>query len=315
MTLSIPFLHRLAAICAAIVVAAAVLALPSLAGPPTGEEQDSAEQWRSSDHRSPAPGGPKLTVMSYNIHHGRGVDGQLDLERIADVVEEEGTDVVALQEVDNHFGERSEFRDEAAELADELDMEFAYGANLDFDPAEPGAPRRQYGNAILSRHPILESENRPLPRTSERNEQRGLLEALIDVRGVPFRLYNTHLQHNSAADRTLQVDAILEETEEATGPHALLGDLNARPGAPELARLFTSFRDAWALAGEGDGFTISASRPYARIDYALTSPDVGVRAARVPETLASDHLPVVAELRLPRPAPGHGRGDDKEDED
>jgi endonuclease/exonuclease/phosphatase family metal-dependent hydrolase len=312
MTLSVPLRHRLAAICAA-VAAAAVLAVPALAGQPTGEERDSGEQQRSSDQRSPTSGGPKLTVMSYNIHHGRGVDGQLDLKRIADVVEEEDTDVVALQEVDNHFGERSEFRDQAAELAEELDMEFAYGANLDFDPPEPGAPRRQYGNAILSKHRIRESDNHPLPRTSERNEQRGLLEALIKVRGVPFRLYNTHLQHNSAADRALQVDAILEETKEEAGPHALLGDLNARPEAPELARLFTNFRDAWAVAGEGDGFTISSSRPYARIDYALTSPDVGIEAARVPETLASDHLPVVAELRLRRPAPGHGRGDDRGD--
>ena len=256
---------------------------------------------------SAAPKDRQLTVMSYNIHHGRGEDDVLDLGRIAAVIRAEDVEVVALQEVDNHFGARSEFRDQAQELARSLGMHFNYAANLDVDPLEPGAPRRQYGAAILSEFPILESENLLLPRSSTRNEQRGLLEALINVRGVPFRVYNTHLQHNSSLDRTLQVQAIVEEVEEERGPHALLGDLNARPGAPELAPLFPRFNDAWTLGGEGEGFTLSASNPYARIDYVLVSPDIGVEGARVPPTLASDHLPVVAELSLPGSEVGVGR--------
>jgi endonuclease/exonuclease/phosphatase family metal-dependent hydrolase len=259
---------------------------------------------------APAPAAPKdreLTVMTYNIHHGRGVDDVLDLERIAAVIRAEDVEVVALQEVDNGWGARSEFRDQARELAALLGMHFVYAANLDLEPLEPGSPRRQYGTAILSELPILQSENLLLPRSSIRNEQRGLLEALINVRGVPFRLYNTHLQHNSALDRTMQVEAIIDEMEEARGPHALLGDLNARPNAPELAPLFPRLSDAWTLGGEGDGFTLSASNPTARIDYVLVSPDIGVADARVPYTLASDHLPVVAELILPGSTVGIGR--------
>ncbi len=256
---------------------------------------------------SAAPKDRELTVMSYNIHHGRGEDGVLDLERIAAVIRAEDVEVVALQEVDNHFGARSEFRDQTRELAALLGMHFVYAANLDLEPPEPGAPRRQYGTAILSQFPILESENLLLPRSQPGNEQRGLLEALINVRGVPFRVYNTHLQHNSSVDRTLQVEAIIDETEEERGPHALLGDLNARPNAPELAPLFPRFNDAWTLGGEGDGYTLSASKPFARIDYVLVSPDIGVDEARVPYTLASDHLPVVAELILPGSAVGIGR--------
>lgn len=241
----------------------------------------------------------QVTVMTYNIHHGRGEDGVLDLERIAAVIRAQDAEVVALQEVDRHFGARSEFRDQARELARLLGMHYVYAANLDLESPAPGAPRRQYGTAILSELPILESENLLLPRSDTRNEQRGLLEALINVRGVPFRVYNTHLQHNSALDRRLQVAAIVAEMEEEGGPQALLGDLNARPQAPELAPLFPRLKDAWTLGGEGDGFTLSASAPFARIDYVLVSPEVGVDAARVPHTLASDHLPVVAELTLP----------------
>ena len=118
--------------------------------------------------------------MSYNIHHGRGVDDRLDLARIAAVIRGAGADIVGLQEVDRHWGERSDFADQAAELARDLAMHVVYGVNLDLDPLSPGGPRRQYGNAILSDAPIRGWRNTLLPRTGEL-EQRGLLEALVTV--------------------------------------------------------------------------------------------------------------------------------------
>lgn len=90
---------------------------------------------------------------------------------------------------------------------------------------------------------------------------------------------------------------LLTEAERATGPHALLGDFNARPTAPELAPLFQHFRDAWAAGGDGEGFTFPVQEPNARIDFALVSPDLRVDAATVPSQLGSDHLPLVAEVR------------------
>ncbi len=86
-----------------------------------------------------------LSVLSYNIHHGVGGDGRLDLDRIAAVIRDSGADVAALQEVDRHWSARSGLADQAKELARRLRMHHAYGANLDRAPAEPGQPRRQYG--------------------------------------------------------------------------------------------------------------------------------------------------------------------------
>jgi endonuclease/exonuclease/phosphatase family metal-dependent hydrolase len=247
-----------------------------------------------------------FTAMAFNIHHGVGVDGRLDLDRTAGVIRAADAEVVGLQEVDNGWFERSAFQDQARELADRLGMHYVYAANLDREPLEPGGKRRQYGTAILSEYPILESENTLLPRP-EGGEQRGLLEALINVRGVPVRVYNTHLQHNSAAERTAQVAAIMSHVGESEEPTLLVGDLNARPDAPEMQPLYTRFEDAWVEGGEGPGYTYPAEAPDRRIDYVLVSPDVSVREAHVPRTLASDHLPVVAEVEVPGEAVGIGR--------
>jgi len=240
----------------------------------------------------------ELSVMTYNIHAGIGEDDRLDLQRLADEIRSSGVEVAGLQEVDRHWSARSDFVDQAQWLAKELNMHVVYGANLDRDPLSPGEPRRQYGTAILSDHPIQSSRNTLLPRP-QGGEQRGLLEAVINVRGVRVRIANTHLQHNSAVERTAQVERIMELLEGSREPVVLMGDLNARPGEPELAPLSTRYEDAWLEGGEGDGFTLSAADPYARIDYIFVSPEIAVESAEVLDTLASDHLPVVAELELP----------------
>jgi len=238
-----------------------------------------------------------LTVMSYNIRQGRDVAGVLDLDRTAAVIRAQNPDLVALQEVGRHWSADSDFRDQAVELERRLDMASVYGANLDRDPPQPGAPRRQYGTAILSAWPLLESQNIHLPRATADNEQRGLLVADVDLDGAPLRLFNAHLGV-SAEERRLQVGAILDEADRTSVPHALLGDLNARPDAPELAPLLERFGDAWAVAGEGEGFTFPASAPKSRIDYVLVSPQLEVRGASVPTLPGSDHLALVCELAL-----------------
>jgi endonuclease/exonuclease/phosphatase family metal-dependent hydrolase len=242
--------------------------------------------------------GRPLRAASFNIHHGVGVDGLLNLDRIATVIADTHPDVIGLQEVDRHFGERSDFVDQALWLADRLDLHVVFGANLDLDPLTPGAPRRQYGTAILSRYHIREWRNTLLPRP-EGGEQRGLLEAVITVRGTRVRVFDTHMQHDSQAERLAQVAVIRSIVAQARESVVLVGDLNATPESPEIAAITEDLADSWAEAGEGDGFTYDAETPHARIDYVLTSSDVVARTAAVVTSDASDHLPVVADLLLP----------------
>ena len=245
-----------------------------------------------------APPPRPLRVATFNIHHGVGLDNVLDLERIAATVESTAVDVVGLQEVDVHFGARSDFVDQANWLADRLGMYVVFGANLNLDPLSAGAPRRQYGTAILSEHRITESTNTLLPRP-EGGEQRGLLEAHLRVRGLPVTVYNTHLQHDSQVERLAQIATIRGIIAGADESVVLLGDLNATPGSPEIANLTEDLVDSWVTAGVGDGFTYDAATPHARIDYVMSSGDVVARTAAVVTTDASDHRPVVVDLGLP----------------
>ncbi len=253
---------------------------------------------------SAAPHRP-IRVMSYNVQHGQGVDDGLDLNRVAAEIGHSGADIVGLQEVDRHWSERSDFADQAAELARNLDMHVVYGANLDLDPLNPGEPRRQYGNAILSDAPIREWRNTLLPRSGSL-EQRGLLEVLVTMRGIPVRVFTTHLQHNSQQERIAQIAAIRAVIGASHESVVLTGDLNARPDTPEIDAITEDLVDAWTAAGVGRGYTYSTENPHARLDYVLHSNDVTTCSAAVLRTNGSDHLPVAADLALPRDRMGAG---------
>jgi endonuclease/exonuclease/phosphatase family metal-dependent hydrolase len=243
----------------------------------------------------------EVRVMSFNIHHGADGADNLDLERIARDIEASGSDVIGLQEVDNHWSTRSDFEDQAAWLADRLDMHYAYAANLDRAPAEGQTERRQYGTAILSEYPILDSENHLLTNLeyAERpTEQRGLLEAVINVEGNHVSFYNTHLDHQRSEQRQSQVKEILAVAQESELPSVLVGDLNAVPSAPEMQDIMTGFTDVFAVLGQDDAYTYPIEEPDRRIDYILTSGDIEAEAAEVIDTTSSDHLPIVADLSI-----------------
>jgi endonuclease/exonuclease/phosphatase family metal-dependent hydrolase len=245
----------------------------------------------------------KVKVMSYNIHHGEGEDGVLDLERIAKVIEESNAEIIGLQEVDNHWSKRSNFKDQAKWLAERLGMFYTYAANLDRDPISEGESRRQYGTAILSEYPILESENHFLTKfdyPDRYSEQRGLLEAAINVKGTHLHFYNTHLGLTTE-QRQIQMKEIVEIVAQTKGPKVIMGDLNATPESSEMEPMFAHYKDAFA--NQNEAYTYSAESPSKRIDYIFTSANIKTEDARVIQTLASDHLPLTADIVLERSTP------------
>ncbi|HEX6166752.1 MAG TPA: endonuclease/exonuclease/phosphatase family protein [Acidimicrobiales bacterium] len=241
----------------------------------------------------------RLAVATFNIHHGVGIDGGLDLARTAEVIAGTGAALVGLQEVDRHWSARSDWEDQPARLAEGLGMEVVFGAAIDLArPDDPDAPRRQYGNALLSAHPIVSWTSSLLPGTGER-EPRSLLEAVVDVGGTTAQAAVTHLQNRAPAERLVQARWVAEALATAAEPVVLLGDMNAQPGSSTLEVLTGGLVDAWSVAGAGAGLTFDAATPHARIDYVLTSPALVAGAAWVVPGGASDHLPVVAELAWP----------------
>lgn len=240
----------------------------------------------------PGPPPAVLRVLSFNAHTGIGADGGLDLARTASAIRESGADVVGLQEVDVHWSARSDFADQAADLAELLGMRVFFAPIYDL----PGTPRRRFGVAVLSRFPITRTANHEITRQSTQDNSLGpapgFAEARVLVRGTPVHVWVTHLDFRpDPAVRAAQVADTLRIVPE-TGRHVLLGDLNAEPGAPELAPLWTRFTDVQP------GPTYPAGAPTLRLDHIAVSPGIGVSTSSVPATTASDHRPVLAELRL-----------------
>jgi endonuclease/exonuclease/phosphatase family metal-dependent hydrolase len=240
--------------------------------------------------------GVHVAVGTFNIHHGVGAR-RLDLDYTADAIAQADVDVIALQEVDRFWSGRSAFADQAGRLADRLGMHMAFGPSLERGGRTPAQPPGQYGCALLSRYPVLDSRSTLLPRP-RRGEQRSLLDADVAVSGLALRCLATHLQNRSRTERLAQARAISATIAQRSVPTVLLGDLNAPPGSPEIEVLSEHLVDTWRSRGDGEGCTFSAKAPSVRIDYVLASPDIEVEAVRVVETDASDHLPVVAGLRL-----------------
>jgi endonuclease/exonuclease/phosphatase family metal-dependent hydrolase len=242
-----------------------------------------------------------LRVLTYNIRAGNG-----DVTRTAETIRRFAPDIVGLQEVDVHWGERSGFEDQATLLGRVLGMQVRFAPIYTLPGADSTRARRQYGVALLSRHKIARWTNDTLTRLStifpnpEPAPGPGLLQATLEIDGVLVRVFNTHLDYRADPRvRRQQVAEMLAYMGSASTPTLVLGDLNANPDAPELQPLFERFRDTWQSTGD-PGLTYPADKPVKRIDYVLASSHFQVRSASVPVTEASDHRPVLVDLLLRR---------------
>jgi endonuclease/exonuclease/phosphatase family metal-dependent hydrolase len=236
---------------------------------------------------------PRLRVLTYNIHHGEGTDGKLDLARIARVITDHKPDLVALQEVDVNT-QRTGNVDQAAELAKLTGLHVVFGKSIDYRGG-------QYGNAVLSRFPVEKHAVHPLPGKPDA-ERRTALEVVVRPweGGPPLTFVGTHLDHTrDETDRFRQAEEInrLLASDAQRDATILAGDLNAVPTSETIKKLAARWTDA---AGErGAAPTVPAGNPRSRIDYVLLRPTGGwrvVEAAVPPEPVASDHRPVLAVL-------------------
>ena len=235
---------------------------------------------------------PQLRVLTYNIHHGRGTDGQVDLERIAKVILSTHPDLVALQEVDHRTG-RTNNADQAQVLALLTNMEAHFGRAIDFDGGE-------YGEAVLLGLKSGTPRTHPLP-ASPGHEQRAALAVPVWLpSGEEVLFVGTHLDHTKdPADRLAQSIALRALFSDQTAV-VLVGDLNAEVGSPPVERLLKVFDRA---GGRQPLPTFPSNKPTKSIDHVLFRlPGWSVKSIRIVDAPdASDHAPllVVFERRAP----------------
>lgn len=231
-----------------------------------------------------------LRVVSYNIKHGLGNDGALDLARTAEVLNKLEPDVVGLQEVDEK-ATRSESVDQAAFLGKQLAMQHSFGSFMDFQGG-------RYGMAILSRYPILESEQIRLPEGNEPRVALVVTVRLPDGRRVTF--VNVHFDWvRDDAFRFQQATVLKKYLDSQTLPIILLGDFNDGPDSRTVRLLGKGALEA--DKPEEDRFTFSATQPRKEIDFLFGLPAAAWKCQQVDvvdEPVASDHRPVFSVWRL-----------------
>ncbi len=237
----------------------------------------------------------KLRVVTYNIQHGRGLDGVVDLERAAAVLRQLDPDIVALQEVDNNFGSRSNWEDQAQALADKLGMQVAYGPALR-TLLNIGRGAGYYGNTVLSKYPIQEESN-SLVNAPGFKENRAFLHTVIATPVGQVNFISTHLGLDHE-HRLKHLEQMLSYVGELTGPVVVAGDFNSRPSSREvrLVQDTAGFQDSAAVVGKQQPTLINNEE--ARIDYVFASSGVTVWDVETVDTDASDHRPVMALLSI-----------------
>jgi endonuclease/exonuclease/phosphatase family metal-dependent hydrolase len=224
-----------------------------------------------------------LKVVTYNIQHGRGQDGKVNLQRTIDTLEEMDADIISLQEIER-YGARSGFQDQVLIIAQALEMNAVFYPSLSY-------PGIYYGNAILSRFPIQDSTRLSLP---SRYEHRSAVLADIQIDEYKtIQVLNTHLGLNQE-ERAKDIRAIHELILTTDLPIIVTGDLNSTPKKREY--------DIWTehfLVKSNDGQPIQTyyDRDW-QIDYIFHSPHFVTLDTWTLSSDASDHFPVLAVLEL-----------------
>lgn len=230
----------------------------------------------------------RVRVGTYNIHSAVGLDRRYDPPRIANVLREVGADIVGLQEV-RHQPDLMGIADQFTYFETATGFFGAHGPNVVLQDS-------RYGNALLSRWPILDS--RLIDLAVEDFEPRGAIDADVDVRGHPLRVIVTHLGLRRR-ERRRQYAVLLEVLRDRPEvPTVLMGDFNSwwpdlgtlrRLGARNHSRRYTVP-------------TFPAVFPMLSLDRIMVWPRGALDRvwAHVTRTsrAASDHLPLVGEMTM-----------------
>lgn len=271
-------------------------------------------------------------ILTWNIQCGLGCDGRVDLARIARVAAAMGeADVLCFQEVARNDPAIAGGADQVAELQALFPRHVAFfGAAL--DRAGTGTQRRQFGNLLLSRLPVLQIYLHLLPQPAAggiKHMQRQAIEVVVETRAGALRVVTTHLEYYSVAHRAVQIERLralqAEVADNEAGPPkaaaspydpvprpaslVLCGDLNFLPHENEYRALFAPpLLDAWRVARGSEPHPPSTGLYDRRQwpmgghcrDYFAVTPDVAQRVAEVAidtATDASDHQPLRLALR------------------
>lgn len=291
-----------------------------------------ASSWRRvsvhsiSDLPAGRSDGGTLRVACYNIAHGRGLaesnwrggseeEREMRLRQIADLLRDLDADVVVLNEVD-FDSSWSLSTNQARFLAEQAGYpHWVEQRNLDFRVL---SWKWRFGNAILSRHPIVQAKVVDLPGYSAVETflagKKRAIECTIELNGERARILAVHLCHRSEAVRARSAEMIVDIASSAAVPTIVAGDFNSSPtgfpnsestkgagNAMDILDVSARFqRRPEQPSGSPGELTYHSARPASTIDWILVPSAWRIVEYRVEPSTLSDHRPIVAGLSLER---------------
>lgn len=231
----------------------------------------------------------KMNIMSFNTQHCLNfLTRKIDFDCMADVIRRFSPDILSLNEM-RMAGEHPEYTDQVPALAEKAGYPYWY-----FAKAIDVGGKNPYGDAVLSRYPILFAETIPIPDPAEKKyagyyETRCLLHAKIDIPGG-LDVFVSHFGLNPDE----QENAVKTVIENLTSDRCILmGDFNVSPEDPVLLPIRERLFDTAALF-EKPLLSHPSDKPEVKIDYIFASRDLAVQSADIPQIVASDHCPHIA---------------------
>ena len=233
-------------------------------------------------------------IMSFNTQHCFNyITKRIDFPAVAEVIREYGADIVGLNEM-RGAGEHPEYTAQTETLAEALGFYHYFAKAIDVKGNNP------YGNALLSRYPIISAETVKIPDPSPRRfsnvyyETRCILKAKIDTPSGVITILVTHFGLNAdEAENAASTALKCLESERCI----LMGDFNLRPESPILEPIRQRLFDTAELF-DGERLSFPSDKPDRKIDYIFTGRDIKVLSADIPAVVASDHRPHTAEIEL-----------------
>jgi len=252
------------------------------------------------------PAAGTVRLLTWNVAHGRAGsfhqallvrdEVERNLGAIAEVLRHERPDVVALQEADGPSAWSGNF-DHVSILAQESGLSHFYRG--DHNPFGLASYELSSGTALVSRFPLVEARSEPF--AANWRDTKGFVVATVEIPGTGRELdvVSVHLDFLNAAERREQILALAAVLEGRDRPRVVLGDLNCE--AESARQTFELLADRLGVVPYEpslDQPTFPAGSPIRRLDWILASPELEFVSYRPVEAHLSDHLGVVAEVRL-----------------
>ena len=236
-----------------------------------------------------------IRLMTYNICSGLsyGKDRRRDLAQAAEVIKQYSPDILSLNEVHYNIG-FSGFAKQAEELNQILDYKYMYYGKA-------GAIKEGFqGNALFSRYPVktVQTVLVDQPAVCDEDtyyEQRSFIDSVIDA-GVYIRVIVTHFGL-AKGERKNELDLLMPILKSNKKPLVFMGDLNVKPEDLQLKMISDVLLDT-AHISSSPNYTFPSDVPDRKIDYIFVSHDIKVKEVLIPSTMASDHLPYIADVSL-----------------